>query len=596
MIGSRAWDQDLPLSEVTFWVDWDSTTQMILSLRQQLFEHGSVPVWNFTRCGGQPELAVTYSWAYTWPSVFAYALPPIYAALLLWAGLALVGFFSTRALLHRWSGDAWAATLGALVYALCGLHATRFNAGHMPFAFLHLVPLLMLLFEISFARTLSGERSFGSALRLCLGSFLFMSAALPHPLIHFYPALLLLVAVRVIGASKQFGARRGLRAAGIPLAAHAIGAWIAAYKVWPMVRWQLEYPREGVHFESYGVGEVLWNTLRIVPEYGAMHAWRGYPEWEYNAFVGPLPWLLALLATALLARRMLARGSAPSADPPSWATGFGLLLLAVGFALSVGNDTAWSPAVLFRHLPVFEGIRAFARFQILIVFALAILTAEGLAGLARRFPDPRVRRPAIAALTLGIVAPLLVQTGYGVWNIRADSNQEIFERYDLPPGGDVPQQVWNWSKKGSLPIPRHSTALLERNYWVANCMTNLTLPRAIPDLPFGSVLPVSNPPPESVEWVGSNQLRLRYPPSLRGRVWLNLRILDSFDFDAPVGIVDWRVVVDAAALTDHQLTITARYPGPREGAMASAFGLVVGAGFFVWLFRRERGPSPAERH
>jgi hypothetical protein len=59
VIESRPWELEEPLTEVAFWVDWDSTTSMILSLRQHLFEHGTVPIWNFTRCGGQPELSVT---------------------------------------------------------------------------------------------------------------------------------------------------------------------------------------------------------------------------------------------------------------------------------------------------------------------------------------------------------------------------------------------------------------------------------------------------------------------------------------------------------------------------------------------------------
>jgi hypothetical protein len=72
----RAWTAREDLGELTLWYDWDPVAAMIASLRIYLFEHGAIPAWNFLICAGRPELGEPYSWGFTWPSLFAYALPP----------------------------------------------------------------------------------------------------------------------------------------------------------------------------------------------------------------------------------------------------------------------------------------------------------------------------------------------------------------------------------------------------------------------------------------------------------------------------------------------------------------------------------------
>ena len=69
---------------------------------------------------------------------------------------------------------------------------------------------------------------------------------------------------------------------------------MAAYKLWPVIRWQLDFPRERVAFERYELFETLAATLDFVPSYfdrGIEAYWQRYSGWEHNAFVGPLPWL-----------------------------------------------------------------------------------------------------------------------------------------------------------------------------------------------------------------------------------------------------------------------------------------------------------------
>ncbi len=249
---ARPWaTTEASLSDLTPFADWDPVLSTILSLRTYLFEHGAIPTWNYMLCGGRPELSVPFSWAYTWPSLFGYSLPPIHAVIAVWIVMTAVGFSSLRGLLRRWGADSLGASTGACLYAFSGCFAARFEAGHISVAFFHLVPLLMLLFEIGFARALAGQPMFGAALMTTLGSFLFMSAGLPHALMHFYPAFLLLVALRVAQTAGARGTTRSLRAAAVPITAHALGLWLAAYKLWPVIQWQLAYPRQRVMFEFY---------------------------------------------------------------------------------------------------------------------------------------------------------------------------------------------------------------------------------------------------------------------------------------------------------------------------------------------------------
>ena len=91
-----AWNSEESLTNLTLYADWDSVLSMMLSLRAHLFKFGTIPSWNFMFCHGRPELAVPYSWAYTWPSLFVYAMPSMYAVIAIWTLMTAVGFVSTR--------------------------------------------------------------------------------------------------------------------------------------------------------------------------------------------------------------------------------------------------------------------------------------------------------------------------------------------------------------------------------------------------------------------------------------------------------------------------------------------------------------------
>jgi hypothetical protein len=599
---ARPWaTTEVSLSDLTPFADWDPVVSTILSLRTYLFEHGAIPTWNYMLCGGRPELSVPFSWAYTWPSLFGYSLPPIHAVIAVWIVMTAVGFFSLRGLLRRWGADSLGANTGACLYAFSGCFAARFEAGHVSIAFFHLVPLLMLLFEIGFARALAGQPMFGAALMTTLGSFLFMSAGLPHALMHFYPAFLLLVAFRVVQTAGARGTTRSLRAAAVPITAHALGLWLAAYKLWPVIRWQLAYPRQRVMFESYSVWEVIRNTLLFVPDYlqpGSQQAWHVYPAWGYNAYVGPVAWLLAAFAAiAVIAKSSRTGGSRDDRR----GGGFALLLIAIGIALSLGNDSPLSPASVFRHFPLLDGIRAFNRYQILIVFGVSTLVAHGLSAIAAQRGGRAGSKAIAGALALGALAPVLAQAGLLAWNVPATSKTEILARYPAVDPPEPPQLIGKrWA---DLRESGHESALLERGYWIGNCHSDLTLPALRLWLPGGVSKPISWPAPDGLGQLGRNSLTLSYASKgefkgeeedegERGEepVILNLRILESFQFDAPTHTLpDGRTAFYRSDLDGGRLTVTAVYPGPAQGAWATGAGLLACIGFFGLLRTR---PAP----
>ncbi|MDP3939702.1 MAG: hypothetical protein Q8R92_16420 [Deltaproteobacteria bacterium] len=256
----RAWTAEEPLADLSLHHDWDYMAGMISSLRIYLFEHGTVPTWNYLFCGGRPELAIPSSWAYTWPSLFVYLLPPNQAIIAVWITLTAVGFAASFVLLRNWTGSRLGAFTGAWIYTLNGYFSMRFNVGQVTFAFFHLLPLIMLLFERALDTRLAGGRGLGALAGLTLVSFLFFTAGLPHGVFFFYPAFALLALFRLVSAARGFGAARCMGAAGAVVVAHGLGLWLSAYRILPPLYWQLAHPREGVLPESFTLSRGCFST------------------------------------------------------------------------------------------------------------------------------------------------------------------------------------------------------------------------------------------------------------------------------------------------------------------------------------------------
>ncbi|HKA15730.1 MAG TPA: hypothetical protein VKH41_11980, partial [Myxococcota bacterium] len=384
------------------------------------------------------------------------------------------------------------------------------------------------------------------------------------------------------------GAARAVRAASPLLGAHALGILLAAYKIWPIVRWQLDAPRTGVFREAYSLWNVLENTVLFVPAYFDQAPLRPHyqlPNWGYNAFVGPVPWLLAIAVLgAVAAHRFRARGGPPPADP--LAAGFAAALIGLGFWLSIGNAHPLGLGSVFERLPVLSGVRGFNRYQTLIAFGVAILCAQSFPMLAARW---RVSGGGCALLAAGCAVPVLLQTAFLVWNLPATPRAAILASYPHDPAADgrAPRQI--------VQVPfqiDHSgqqAVLLDAGYWIANCYSPVTpAPGAGPHGLTNAKIPLSSPEPVSARIAGPDRLVLEYPPGLSGDVRLHLRVPEQAELDVPFrrDPETWDAVFRAEDLSGGALRLRARYAGPAAGARASAVGVLLAAAFLFRLWRR----------
>ena len=118
---------------------------------------------------------------------------------------------------------------------------------------------------------------------------------------------------------------------------------------------------------------------------------------ERRLFPGLLPLLLAVVG--LLLRR-------PSRQAIAYLAG-----LAAAFEMSLGMY-GFSYPILYRHMPLFEGLRAPARLGVYVLFFLALLAAYGQSALEHALSngrDSRFRRGATAAVGVLIFSGLLLE-------------------------------------------------------------------------------------------------------------------------------------------------------------------------------------------
>ena len=129
------------------------------------------------------------------------------------------------------------------------------------------------------------------------------------------------------------------------------------------------------------------------------------------------------------------------------------------------------------------------------------------------------------------------------------------------------------------------TALIQQGYWISNCATDLELATPV-NLDPGVRSPLSSPGPLSIVEHSRDRLTLQLPTHGKGQVTLHLSTLDGFEFNAPIVARGRGVSFRLEDLPDGQLHIRARYPGPAEGAWASAAGLALALSIHGWAMRR----------
>ena len=306
------------------------------------------------------------------------------SAVLTYNVLLFIGYTLTAlamyVLVKDWTGDHWAGLLAGALMAFNAHSMTRLP--HLQAVHAQWLPLAIW----SLDRVLTGQRTRDA---LWLGLWVVLAA-----LTSGYLAVFVGFAAAAGAAARiaEWWGRRG-RPALIRLAAAASAAFLlATVLLWPYRQIRVE---GGVRrsLDSVAVYSTsLWTYLSTT-------AWAHFDAWSHRIF-GELteealfPGVLALGLTVAA----LASGNPSGAARRRMC----LVIAAVGFVLSLGTSTpiyGWA----YQLIPPMQGMRAAARFGILVLFAVAALAGMGLADLRRRL-SPR------AGLMAGVVA-LALATG-----------------------------------------------------------------------------------------------------------------------------------------------------------------------------------------
>jgi hypothetical protein len=352
------------------------------------------------------------------PVFWAGGSPVLAYNVTLWIGLALTGW-TTALVLHRWTGDWYAAVLAGSLAAFNTDTLTRM--AHIQAMHLEFLPLALLALDDVLQR---GERR--DALRLggwaalqmlCSGYLLVMTAI-----------------ALVVGTLTRAGEWTGVRLRSrLPtlVAAAALAAAICAPFLLQYYRVQHD---QGL---TRTVDEVrlysgVWQNFIATGARLHFETWNApwYREANSAAFPGVLPCALALVACSL--------GIA-------WRDARARMWLAIGIA---GAALSFGPAlpgysVLYDLVPILQGIRAVARFALLPLLAVGVLAAFGLAAIRHRLVDG-------GHIRLAQVVGLVAVTSVNVENARAPMS---FVRFDGIPAVYAAIAFESHAVVAELPFP-----------------------------------------------------------------------------------------------------------------------------------------------
>lgn len=351
---------------------------------------GHAPLWTHALGNGAPLLANLQSAALYPPNLLYLVMPPAQAMGLLFAlHLALAGLFAYL-LARAWGLRPSSALLAGLVYGLAGFVVSRSQFGSMTSAYPWL-PASVLLAERLWARP-SLRRAVGLALVLAV----FLCAGHAQML---YYALLFLGAYALwrgwAGASRTGRARGSLTAAAWLGAAVAVSLLLAAAQALPTAELLLQSQRPGGpdyeramaysfwpwHFLTFLAPDLFGN-----PAHGNYWGFANY--WEDCAFIGVLPFILALAAGGTAVARAVRRAARrPAAHEAATArpapTGFLVAAALFSLAMALGEHSPLYPWA-YRWFPGIAWFQAPARFLFLYTFCAAMLAGFG----AERIPTP----------------------------------------------------------------------------------------------------------------------------------------------------------------------------------------------------------------
>lgn len=301
------------------------------------------------------------------------ASPVLAYNVVLWCGLALTAWTSSL-VVHRWTGDWWAALAAGSLAAFNTETLTRM--GHIQAMHVEFLPLALLaLDDVLRDGTRRNALRLGvvtAAQMLCSGYLLVMTAVS--------------LVVGVLVQPRRWLGDRFRRVAPALALAVGVTALVTAPFLYQYYRVQKDQGLTRA-FDEIAMYAAVWPNYLATGARLHFETWAApyYAEANSAAFPGVLP--LALALVAVLSGVALRDGRARM-----W-----LAIGLVGMALSFGPRLP-GYELLYYGFPLLQGIRAVARFGFLWLFAVAMLTGFGVAWLRGRIAgDARPARRRWAA-------------------------------------------------------------------------------------------------------------------------------------------------------------------------------------------------------
>lgn len=321
----------------------------------------------------------------------------------LWAGLALTGW-TTSVVLHKWTGDWWAALFGGSLAAFNTETLTRM--GHIQAMHVEFLPLALLALDDLLR---SGHRrdavrlGVTAALQmLCSGYLLVMTA-------------MSLTVALLMRPREWIGTRWRTRAAPLLLAL-AVTTLICAPFLYQYYRVQHDQGLVRSYDEVRRYAGV-WQNFVATGARLHLHTWAApfYREANSATFPGVLPVLLAGVAVST---RL------------GWRDPRARMWLAIGVA---GAAISFGPKLpgywlLYDRLVLLQGIRAVARFGVLALLASAVLAAFGLMWIRGQLARRHRHRLALAAGVLALIVVNVENTRVPMAFVRFEGIPAIYGR------------------------------------------------------------------------------------------------------------------------------------------------------------------------
>lgn len=376
---------------------------------QQWFA-GEWPLWNPLNGMGAPLLA-NYQSALFYPPgwiqnlfygiggtpLMAWSALLVNALHLAFAGAGMMCFL--RAMGVRQYGQ----TVGGLAFAMSGFFVARIGTSSMIWAGAWL-PWVML----GGLRAVNQQNSSNRvSLTLPLTLSVAMQLLAGHAQTTWY-TLMVLVPWMLVLAWKFLPLKRLMNLVMSLALSMTMAVGIAAVQLLPTAEYLFQSQRADAIDYEMGLAYSFWpwRLLSFLspdffgnPGQGTYFGYASY--WEDAVYIGLIPFILALSTLPRLVKQLRKKDNPGS--PPK-VTAFFWIVILIGTILALGKNLPIFP-FLYQNLPTFDMFNAPARFMLLVVFSLAVLTGFG-ADEWRKPSGKALRRlkqitVAMAAVTLG---------------------------------------------------------------------------------------------------------------------------------------------------------------------------------------------------